>query len=177
MNHAHEGCCCQGHDDSTQEKEHACGGCHCGQHQTEIQITEEEIDFLKELAQTPYLPLASFVLKSTKSSHLASVALAPVYLDQKTDSMERVKSKGVVLKSLEHKGLITLDYEEPLENGNYGDYLDSTLYTYFKETVAEAGGREDFLFDLPSLELGSIALTGLGQMAVEQLDKLVGASN
>jgi hypothetical protein len=173
MDNIHKDSCCQDSSGKTQEDEHICGGCNCGHHQTEIQISEEETEFLKQLAQTPYLPLARFVLKSTKSSHLESVALAPVYICDRTDSMETVKSMAVVLGSLKEKGLITLDYEEPLENGNYIDYSDSALYAYFKETVAQAKGRDDFLFDIPSLELGSISLTYLGQIAIENLDKLV----
>ncbi|MBN7771852.1 Abi-alpha family protein [Clostridium aminobutyricum] len=177
MNNTHQGCCCQDSSDSTQEQGHSCGGCHCGPHQTEIQISEEETEFLKQLAQTPYLPLAQFVLKSTKSSHLESVALAPVYINNRTDSMETVKSMAVVLESLKDKGLITLDYEEPLENGNYTDYSDSALYAYFKETVAQTKDKDEFLFDIPSLEFGSIALTYLGQLAIESLDKLVDAKS
>lgn len=172
MDNTHKGSCCQDRSGSSQDNEHICGGCNCGQHQTEIQISEEEIAFLKQLAQTPYLPLARFVLKSTKSSHFESVALAPVYINNKTDSMETVKSMATVLESLEEKGLITLDYDEPLENGDYADYSDSSLYAYFKETVAQTKGKDEFLFDIPSLELGSIALTNLGQIAVANLDKL-----
>jgi len=170
---AHQGCCCHGSGDENQESGHGCGGCNCGHRQTEIQIVEEEIEILNQLAQTPYLPLASFVLKSTKSAHLESVALAPVYLNDRADSMETVKKTAAILKSLENKGLITLDYEEPLENGNYTDYADSPLYAYFKETVAQAKGQEEFLFDIPSLELGSIALTYLGQIAVKNWDQLI----
>ncbi|QIB69671.1 hypothetical protein Ami103574_10205 [Aminipila butyrica] len=171
MSNTHKGCCCHGSGDTNHEDQHSCGGCHGGHHQTEIQVSDEEIEFLKELAQTPYLPLARFVLKSSKSSHLESVALAPVYLHDIDDSMETVKSMAAVLEALESKGLITLDYEEPLENGNYEDYSGSSLYAYFKETVAQAQGNDDFLFDIPNLEFGSIALTYLGQAAVESLDE------
>lgn len=175
MDHTHHGSCCHDHSDDEQKEGHSCGGCHCGHHQTEIEITEEEMVFLTQLAQTPYLPLARFVLRSTKSSHLASVALAPVYLDQKTDMMEMVKSKGAVLESLAHKGVITLDYDEPLENGDYTAYSASELYAYFTETVAEgkAKGKDDFLFDTPSLELGSIALTDVGRQVIQLLDKAI----
>lgn len=172
MNSTHKDACCHDSGHSDHENTHICGGCNCGHHQTEIQITEEETEFLKQLAQTPFLPLARFVLKSTKSSHLESVALAPVYLNDKADSMETVKSTAAVLKSLNEKGLITLDYEEPLENGNYLDYSDSALYAFFKETVAQAKDKDGYLFDIPGLELGSIALTYLGQIAIENLDKL-----
>ena len=132
----------------------------------------EEKDFLYQLAQTPYLPLARFVLKSTKSSHFESVALAPVYLQDKTDSMETVKGIGAVLKSLEERGHLTLDYEEPLKNGDYSDYENSDLYAYFRETAAQAAKHDDYLYDIPDLELGSIALTYSGQLAIDRMNRL-----
>ncbi|MDF3001279.1 MAG: hypothetical protein K0Q48_1398 [Bacillota bacterium] len=148
-----------------------CGGGGCASRKTAAPLTAEEIEFLKQLAQTPYLPLARFVLKSTKSNHFESVALAPVHLKDKTDSMEMVKSMGAVLKSLEERGFLTLDYEEPLENGNYSEYENSDLYAYFKETVAQAENHDDYLYDIPDLEHGSIALTYAGQQAIIEMDQ------
>lgn len=171
MSSTHKSSCCQGGGDKDHHNEHSCTGC-CGQHQEEIQMSQEEIEFMKQLAQSPYLPLARFILKSTKSDHLESVALAPVYINNRADSMETVKHRAAILKSLEGKGLITLDYELPLENGNYADYSESELYAYFKETVAQAEDKAEFLYDIPDIELGSIALTYLGQIAIENLDKL-----
>lgn len=138
----------------------------------EVPLSMEEKDFLNQLAQTPYLPLARFVLKSTKSSHFESVALAPVYLQDKTDSMETVKGIGAVLKSLEERGHLTLDYEEPLKNGDYSDYENSDLYAYFRETAAQAAKHDDYLYDIPDLELGSIALTYSGQLAIDMMNRL-----
>lgn len=77
------------------------------------------------------------------------------------------------MKSLEEKGHLTLDYEEPLENANYSEYKDSDLNAYFKETVAQAGNHDDYLYDIPDLELGSIALTYSGQMAIDKMNPLV----
>ena len=184
MNHNHKGGCCHGsngHDHNHQNHHshehaqgHGCGGgCCCASQRAEVPLSNEEKDFLNQLAQTPYLPLARFVLKSSKSSHFESVALAPVHLRDKADSMETVKSLGAILKSLEEKGHLTLDYEEPLENANYSEYKDSDLYAYFKETVAQAGNYDDYLYDIPDLELGSIALTYSGQMAIDKINPLV----
>lgn len=174
MNSTHSGCCCHDSSDNNTDNSHVCGGgCGCGGHQSsEIQISEEEIEVLRQLAQTPYLPLTRFILRSSQSDHLESVALAPVYLKNRTDSMETVKHMGAVLKALESKELITLDYEEPLENGNYDDYIHSSLYAYFEETASHAKAQDGFLFDIPYLELGSIGLTSIGQLAIEQLDEL-----
>lgn len=167
----HHGCCCQGKSSENQNKHNCCNEGRKS-YQKEILLTEQEAEFLMQLAQTPFLPLARFVLKSSKSSHLESVALAPVYLNNKTDSMESVKNTADVLKSLAGKGLITLDYEVPLQNGNYTAYSDSLLYAYFIETVSEGSNRDGFLFDIAALELGSIALTQLGQNAIIDLGKL-----
>lgn len=177
MNSSHNGCCCHDSSDNNSDNGHSCGGgCGCGGHQSsEIQISEEEIDVLKQLSQTPYLPLTRFILQSSQSDHLESVALAPVYLNSRDDSMETVKHMGTVLKALESKELISLDYEEPLENGNYDDYMNSSIYAYFKETAAHAKAQDGFLFDIPILELGSISLTSIGQMAIDQLDELIDA--
>ncbi|QOX62662.1 hypothetical protein FRZ06_04515 [Anoxybacterium hadale] len=193
MNHNHKGGCCHGsgshhhteqdhqdhdhhdhhdHDEHNHAHGHGCcgGGC-CASRKSAAPLSAEETEFLIQLAQTPYLPLTRFVLKSTKSNHFESVALAPVHLKDKTDSMEVVKSTGAVLKSLEERGFLTLDYEEPLENGNYSEYENSDLYAYFKETVAQAENHDDYLYDIPELELGSIALTYSGQQAIIKMDQ------
>ncbi len=171
MSHMHNGCCQSGDKNIKGTNTGCCcGGCHAAAPQEEVSVSTEELQFLQKLAQTPYLPLASFLLKSTQSNHLESVALAPVYLNSKADSMETVKNTASLLKSLHEKGLISLDYEEPLENGDYSEYTDSESYAYFKETVAEAEGKKDFLFDTPSLELGSMALTYTGQLLIDRLE-------
>lgn len=170
-NHHHNHCGChghggEGHEHGGENHGHSC----CGGHHHEIILSDEDAEFLMCLAQTPFLPLAQFVLKSSKSSHLESVALAPVFLNDKADSMESVKKTGAVLKRLADYGLITLDYDEPLENGDYTIYSDSALFAYFTETVTQAAKKPDYLFDIADLELGSIALTRRGQLAIQKLE-------
>ena len=157
--------CCHGH--GSEHHEHTC----CAGHQKrEILLSDEETQFLRCLAQTPFLPLARFVLRSSKSTHLESVALAPVYLSDKDESMESVKKTASILLNLAEYGLITLDYDEPLQNGDYAVYSNSSLYTYFTETVTEGSKNKDFLFDTAALELGSIALTHLGRTVIKNMD-------
>ena len=154
------------------------GGCRAGNQspesccrcRREILVSEPEADFLMRLAQIPFLPVVRFWLKSSLSSHLELEALAPVYLEKSEDSLDTVKTTGKVLKALEQKGLLTLDYDRPLSGGDYSLYESSVLYNYFKETVAKGSRRPGYLYDLPFLECGSIALTTLGQQAVEQLE-------
>ena len=83
--------------------------------------------------------------------------------------MERVKQLGNELSQLEEMGLLTLDYDIPLQNYSYEEYQTSALYAYFTKTVAEAATLPDPTFDTPKLELGSIALTEAGEKIVDDL--------
>ena len=83
----------------------SCGGCShstcssCG-HASELVITRPELDFLMELAQTPFLPVARKMGD-----------LNPVYLEKGEEAAEQM---CLVLQCLEKKGLISLDYSKPL---------------------------------------------------------------
>lgn len=166
--HNHCGCG-HAHDQDGHHCDHdGCGSDCCNQ--TVILITEEEKAFLLILSQIPFLPLTQFVMKSSKNEHAESVALAPVFMNDRTESMENVKKTGLILKSLEDKGIISLDYDKPLAQGDYSVYEESDLYKYFCNTVREAEDREDFTFDRPMLEYGSIALTALGLAGIESLE-------
>ena len=175
MSNERKNCCCgHTHDDSSDNhNEGQCGnsdGCSGGCHNRVIYITEEEKAFLMKLSQLPFLPLTRFIMKSTKSEHMESAALEPVYMQDISDTLDTVKKTGKVLQSLEDKYLITLDYDLPLQNGDYALYEDSALYRHFCDTVREGGRQAGFLFDLPVLERGSIALTSLGQEALDRLE-------
>lgn len=151
--------------------EHGCCGGHCCRRgQQTIELTQREHAFLMCLAQIPFLPLARFVLASSQAEHVGAIALAPVYLVDRDETLERVKQTGAVLLALQEKGLVSLDYGRPLQGCGYEDYQDSAVYRSFRQAVSEGGQREGFLFDLPKLEKGSMALTALGRQAVEQLD-------
>ena len=77
--------------------------------------------------------------------------------------MAMVKEAGAFLKKLEDMGLITLDYDIPLNGYAYQEYKDSALFEYFCATLKEGAGRPGFLGDTPVLELGSMALTEAGE--------------
>lgn len=150
------------------QEQGSCGDC-CGGKQ-EIIICQQEAEFLMRLAQIPFLPVTRFLMKSSQSDHLESVALAPVYLEQPEESMEAVKETGKVLDALAQKRLIALDYDKPLQGGDYSVYKESGLFRYFQETVEEGSRQPNHLYDVAALECGSIALTAIGQQAVEQLE-------
>lgn len=175
--HEHDHCSCHDEHDSCHDHgahgETGCGSCCSGGcHDNVIYITEDEHTFLSALSQTPFLPLARFIMTSSKSDDVESVALAPVYMTDKTETMDAVKKTGKTLRDMEEKGLITLDYDMPLEQGDYSVFEQSALYQMFCDTVNEAKDKEGFLFDQPVLETGSIALTALGRAALDSLENM-----
>ena len=73
----------------------SCGGC-----AKQLTLTQEEIDFLKELGQIPFLPVAR-----------KADDMTPVYLEDTRHTREQY---SLILQVLEQKGLISLDYDKPL---------------------------------------------------------------
>lgn len=73
----------------------ACSGC-----AWELVLTQPEIDFLRELGQLAFLPVARSLGDPT-----------PVYLEE---GPERQTHYSLLLQILEKKGLISLDFDKPL---------------------------------------------------------------
>ncbi len=170
-------CCSRGRDGSCGNHNKSYGGCsgsngihNCGCQDRTIYITEDEKTFLTRLSQFAFLPLARFVMLSSQTDDAVSIALAPVYLNDKDDSSDTVKNNGELLQSLEDKYLITLDYDLPLKNGDYSMYEESGLYRDFRETARAGVIQDGLLFDLPELQRGSIALTSLGRDALDAFE-------
>lgn len=104
-----------------------CGGCTgCAR---ELTLTEKEISFLRYMAQIPFLPVARALGEDT-----------PVYEDG-GDSDEN----AVLLRCLEKKDLISLDYDLPLKNYAERWYVSRPIR-------------------------GSMALTARGQQVLELLE-------
>lgn len=81
-----------------------CGSCAgCGR---ELVLTEEEIGFLKELGQIPFLPVARPMGDT-----------APVYLESGDPAQ-----MSLLLQVLEKKGLISLDFDKPLRGASLEAY-------------------------------------------------------
>ena len=74
----------------------SCGGC-----ARELTLSEQEIRFLNNFAQIPFLPVARKMGD-----------LEPVYLE---DTEETREDYSLILQCLEKKGLISLDYDKPLK--------------------------------------------------------------
>lgn len=73
----------------------ACSGC-----ARELVLTPMELDFLKELGQLAFLPVAR-----------SMGDLTPVYLEEGKEKQEQY---SLLLQCLEKKGLISLDFDKPL---------------------------------------------------------------
>ena len=86
----------------------SCGSCRsencncssCG-HASELVMTGPELEFIRELAETPFLPVARTMGD-----------LTPIYLEK---GPEKVEEMSLVLQCMEKKGLISLDYSVPLK--------------------------------------------------------------
>lgn len=167
--HGHEHTNACNHEHGTDEKK--CGGGCC--QKREITVTQEEVDFLMKLSQIPFLSLVRFVMINSKEDDISCNALSAVHMNNKSDSMEIVKNTGRIISSLHDKGLLSLDYDLPLENDDYELYKTSDLFKYFIDTVTEGAKKPNALFDTAALEMGSLALTDLGQSAISQLDDII----
>lgn len=134
------------------------GGC-CGSAAQDITFTKEEREFLLELIERQFLPMAQFVVKSSHTHEFEMVALSPVYLEDGGATMEEVRQTGDMLLRLEDLGLLTLDFDVPMDGGSYEIYEESALFAYLKETVAEGAKLGSYLGDIPVVERGSIGIT------------------
>ena len=83
----------------------ACGGCgggcgSCSGCARDLVVTSRELEFLQELGQVAFLPVARTMGDIT-----------PVYLEA---GEEKKEEYSLLLQCLEKKGLISLDYDKPL---------------------------------------------------------------
>jgi hypothetical protein len=149
--------CGQQHDNENGCNHDGCGRC-CGDMGRELVITDAEYAFLLQLAQLPFLHVARFVVRSSDPSRKPA-AFAPVHLSASDDSMDEVLETGETLRGLQEKGLITLDYDQPLKNFDYSQY--------------EQFQNEQAPGSQVSLERGSLALTPTGQEVLDSLELLI----
>lgn len=144
-----------------------CAGCSSTSNDT---LDLGELALMFELMETPFLPLCRFTMtKAGEEDTVRVTALAPVYFNAPDTTMEEAKQIGEALIHLEDKGIITLDYDKPLDNYDYNEYKNSDLYKKLQETVAEGKGKEGFLCDTAIIETGSMALTAKGRAVIEYM--------
>lgn len=104
-----------------------CGGC-----AGELVLSQPEIDMLYDLAQNAFLPVARGAGDNT-----------PIYLEKKDQTREQY---SLILICLEKKGLISIDFDKPLQGADMTAYKAYPIY-------------------------GSFALTARGQEVVDVLEK------
>ena len=169
--HEHgEGCGCGcgcGHDHGHHHHEHgeSCGCGHHHQHHVysifqEGVLNEVAEGFMHLLSTHKFLPCARFVVKSSAEPEFSNVALAPVFIDDGEEEVLVLRAMGEVLLGLEYHGFVSIDYDIPLDNFDYGYFKESRAYKFFEQTVAEAKGKAGFLGDIADIEFGSIAAIG-----------------
>ena len=79
-----------------------CGNCvKCSGCAGSLELTQREMDFLRYLGQVAFLPVAR-----------SMGDLTPVYLE---DGQENQADNALLLQCLEKKGLISLDFDQPLK--------------------------------------------------------------
>ena len=110
-----------------------CGSCcgNCGGCGGAMELTAGEIRMLSRLAEIPFLPVARKMSDDI-----------PVYLE---DHEETVEQYSLILQCMEKRGLISIDYDQPLAG------FDATAYAAYPIR-------------------GSFALTARGQQVVELLE-------
>ena len=114
----------------------SCGGCSgncgsCGGCNGCMELTLGEVEMLQTLAQIPFLPVARKMGEDV-----------PVYLEEDAHSPEEY---SLILQCLEKRGLISLDYDQPLKA------FDDSRYAAYPIR-------------------GSFALTERGQQVVQLLE-------
>ena len=88
-----------------------CGGCPAGR---ELELTPQEAEVLARLGQIPFLPVAR---KAGDED--------PVYLE---DDAFSPAEYSLILRLLDRKGLISLDYDRPLARFDYAAYGDYPVH-------------------------------------------------
>lgn len=104
----------------------SCGGCG-----SSLTVTPGEVHVLTLLAQIPFLPIARRIDDA-----------APIFLE---DSAYPPEEYALILQCLEKKGLVSLDFDQPLKNADLSRYAACPIH-------------------------GSMALTARGQTVLDLLD-------
>ncbi len=180
------GGCCGGHDEIKETKEtqgcgcggHEDGGCGCGGHDhgegcgcgghedatpmytyNQEPLSDGQKTFLQQMAQCCYLPVARYVVKSTKEDDFLMAAFGPVFIQGDHHTQVELEQVRSFLTELEQLGLLSLDYDIPLEGYDYAIYTESEVFKKLEKAVAEGQGLPGFFGDTATVETGSMALT------------------
>lgn len=91
------------------------GNCEsCGLCAGQLVVSQPEVDFLRQLGQNAFLPVAR-----------SSADPTPIYLEDSAETPERY---SLILQCLEKKGLIELDFTAPLKHADMGAYAGYPIH-------------------------------------------------
>lgn len=91
------------------------GNCgHCGGCAGELVLSQPELDFLNDLAQNAFLPVARRAGDNT-----------PIYLEDEKNTKEQY---SLILICLEKKGLISIDFDRPLLGADMSLYREYPIH-------------------------------------------------
>lgn len=168
--------CCGGSSHSSG----GCGGCGggCGggavpqnsENPLEVHISPAEEAFLAKLSQCPFLPVVQMVLRSNIPETQPHMSLEPVFLETGDEALEQVKLTGQTLLMLEDKNIISLDYTCPLEGSDYSLFQNSAAFALLVDTIEQGKSDPDFPYSPPEIVEGSVCLTAIGELVIDQLD-------
>ena len=115
-----------------------CGSCcgNCGGCGGAMELTAGEVRMLLKLAENPFLPVARKMSDDI-----------PVYLE---DNDETVEQYSLILQCLEKRGLISIDYDQPLAGFDAAAYAAYPIRGSFALTARGIGVVE--LLEIQGIE-------------------------
>jgi len=136
-----------------------------------IAVAKYELALLNALLECKYIPVSRFVMSSSHTESAIFTALAPVYLEDKYDTMEMVKVLSDRLAAMAERKLISIDYDSPLADYDYDIHRNSDLFHYFEDTVKEGSKRPGFLCDIAEIDCGRVGIAPLGLITAKKFKK------
>ncbi len=135
-----------------------------------LDLTEEEKKMLIEIRNAKRFPIVRLELHNSEDEEMVNTALNYVRITDPEDSMEVVKARGAVLKSLMEQGLVFIDYTVRIwVSGDYDVYYKSKIYELLCHTVMEGAKLPGAVFNLPYMRKGYATLTLKGEKTASVL--------
>lgn len=100
----------------------ACGGCASNIVRFNIEdLSERELYFIEELKQYFYLPICSVTLENPIGEK--KLFLSSVFIESENEELENILDSREALNKLIQKRFIEADFNNPLINYNYNEYI------------------------------------------------------
>ncbi len=123
-------------------------------------LNDREREFLSYLVAHQFLPMVQFVMLSSENPEFKKVSLSPAYIEDVTDTFEKIQTTGTMLDKLESEGFLSLDFNVPLQNCEYEEYYNSEVFAFYKNMINEISSNQAaFVGDTATIEKGSMAPT------------------